>query len=122
MNGHDPRAVGAQVRLRGPGLTRLEEARAVDALAGRHDLSEATPLREVAEGAGVCVAVSSHAGTPWAEVADVVPLSTPQGSPLPGGNAAARVAQLGIMGAPFVADLAQTRRAAGAERGRSRGP
>lgn len=286
MNRHDPRAVGAQIRMRTPGLTPLE-ARVVDTLTGRRDLSEATALREVAEDAGVsdamvvkiakklgfsgfrdfraalvsyqgsdvadlhreispddgaaeivekvfrtavqaleetvaildveaferaaealararhrdlyglggsaqiardvahkflriglraqvhddahmmlmsaamlgpedaviafshsgattaviealalarrqgarCVAVSNYAGTPLGEVADVVLLSTAQGSPLLGENAAARVAQLSIMDALFVAvasrdlataeaNLARTRRAVGAKRSR----
>lgn len=48
----DPRTVGAQVRMRLPFLTPLE-ARVVDTLTGRRDLTIATSLREVAEDAGV---------------------------------------------------------------------
>lgn len=48
----DPRAVGAQIRMRLPSLTPLEGKVAADILA-RRDIDEATPLREVSEGSGV---------------------------------------------------------------------
>ena len=48
----DPRAVGAQIRTRLPSLTPLEGKVAADILA-RKDITEAMPLREVAEGSGV---------------------------------------------------------------------
>lgn len=48
----DPRSIGAQIRMRMPQLTPLE-ARVVDTITGRLDLSEATALRQVAEDAGV---------------------------------------------------------------------
>jgi DNA-binding MurR/RpiR family transcriptional regulator len=52
----DPRAIGAQIRMRMPLLTPLE-ARVVDTITGRRDFSEATPLKEVAEDAGVSEAM-----------------------------------------------------------------
>ena len=52
MNQFDPRAIGAQIRMQMPLLTPLE-ARVVDTITGRTDLSEATALRQVAEDAGV---------------------------------------------------------------------
>ena len=48
----DPRSIGAQIRMQMPSLTPLE-ARVVDTITGRLDLSEATALRQVAEDAGV---------------------------------------------------------------------
>ena len=48
----DPRAVGAQIRMRLPGLTPLEGKVAADILA-RKDITEATALRAVSEGSGV---------------------------------------------------------------------
>lgn len=52
MNQIDPRSIGAQIRMQMPLLTPLE-ARVVDTITGRSDLSEATQLREVAQDAGV---------------------------------------------------------------------
>jgi DNA-binding MurR/RpiR family transcriptional regulator len=52
MNQIDPRAIGAQIRMQMPFLTPLE-ARVVDTITGRSDLSETTALRDVAEDAGV---------------------------------------------------------------------
>ncbi|MGQ0564640.1 MAG: MurR/RpiR family transcriptional regulator [Gemmobacter sp.] len=49
---NDPRAVGAQIRMRLPGLTPLEGKVAADVLA-RRDITDQTTLREVAEGSGV---------------------------------------------------------------------
>lgn len=49
---HDPRSIGAQIRMKMPFLTPLE-ARVVDTLTGRADLSLTTALREVSEDAGV---------------------------------------------------------------------
>ena len=49
------------------------------------------------------IAVSNYDTGPIAELADVVLCSTAQGSPLTGENAAARIAQLNIMDAMFVA-------------------
>ena len=55
-----------------------------------------------ANGASV-IAISNYDTGPLAEMADVVLCSTAQGSPLTGENAAARIAQLNIMDAVFVA-------------------
>ena len=52
----DPRAVGAQIRMRLPSLTPLEGKVAADILA-RKDITDAMPLREVAEGSGVSEAM-----------------------------------------------------------------
>jgi RpiR family transcriptional regulator, repressor of rpiB and als operon len=49
---NDPKAVGAQIRMRLPSLTPLEGKVAADVLA-RRDITDATSLREVAEGSGV---------------------------------------------------------------------
>jgi len=49
------------------------------------------------------VAVTNYAQSPVAQAADVVLCSTAQGSPLLGENAAARIAQLNILDALFVA-------------------
>jgi RpiR family transcriptional regulator, repressor of rpiB and als operon len=48
----DPRAVGAQIRMRLPSLTPLEGKVAADILA-RKDITDVMPLREVAIGSGV---------------------------------------------------------------------
>ncbi len=48
----DPRAVGAQIRMRLPSLTPLEGKVAADILA-RKDITDLMPLREVATGSGV---------------------------------------------------------------------
>lgn len=48
----DPRGIGAQIRMRMPLLTPLE-ARVVETITGRTNLSETTALRDVAEDAGV---------------------------------------------------------------------
>lgn len=55
-----------------------------------------------ANGASI-IAVSNYDTGPIAELADAVLCSTAQGSPLTGENAAARIAQLNIMDAVFVA-------------------
>jgi RpiR family transcriptional regulator, repressor of rpiB and als operon len=52
----DPRAVGAQIRMKLPGLTPLEAKVAADILA-RKDIDEAMPLRDVAVGSGVSEAM-----------------------------------------------------------------
>lgn len=52
----DPRAVGAQIRMRLPSLTPLEGKVAADILA-RKDIHEGTALREVAEGSEVSEAM-----------------------------------------------------------------
>lgn len=49
------------------------------------------------------IAVTNYVNTPLAEAADIVLHSTAQGSPLLGENAAARIAQLNILDALFVA-------------------
>lgn len=49
---HDPRSIGAQIRMQMPLLTPLE-ARVVDTITGRSDLSLNTALRQVAEDSGV---------------------------------------------------------------------
>jgi RpiR family transcriptional regulator, repressor of rpiB and als operon len=53
---NDPRAVGAQIRMKLPGLTPLEGKVATDILA-RRDIDESTALREVAMGSGVSEAM-----------------------------------------------------------------
>ncbi len=52
----DPRAVGAQVRMRLPSLTPLEGKVAAD-IQARKDIGEATPLREIAEKSAVSEAM-----------------------------------------------------------------
>ncbi len=52
----DPRAVGAQIRMKLPGLTPLEAKVASDILA-RKDIDEAMTLRDVATGSGVSEAM-----------------------------------------------------------------
>ena len=49
------------------------------------------------------IAITNYAESPLATMADTVLCSTAQGSPLTGENAAARVAQLNILDALFVA-------------------
>ena len=49
------------------------------------------------------IAITNYNASPLAGVADVVLCSTAQGSPLMGENAAARIAQLNILDALFVA-------------------
>ena len=49
------------------------------------------------------IALTNYSNAPLAEIADVTLCSTAQGSPLLGENAAARIAQLNIMDAIFVA-------------------
>lgn len=49
---HDPRRIGAQIRMQLPFLTPLE-ARVVETITGRSDLDLTTALRQVAEDAGV---------------------------------------------------------------------
>ncbi|MDE1157165.1 MAG: MurR/RpiR family transcriptional regulator [Neorhizobium sp.] len=49
------------------------------------------------------IAITNYNGSPLAQQADVVLCSTAQGSPLMGENAAARIAQLNILDALFVA-------------------
>ena len=59
---------------------------------------------QVAKAGGAAViAVTNYDSSPLADLADVVLCSTAQGSPLTGENAAARIAQLNIMDAVFVA-------------------
>ncbi|MBV8098280.1 MAG: MurR/RpiR family transcriptional regulator [Verrucomicrobia bacterium] len=58
------------------------------------------------------IAVTSYAASPLAELADVVLASTSRGSPLLGENAAARIAQLNILDAIFVAVAQRDYRAA----------
>lgn len=52
----DPRAVGAQIRMRLPGLTPLEAKVAAD-IPARKDIDEAMPLRDVAAVSGVSEAM-----------------------------------------------------------------
>ncbi len=52
----DPRAVGAQIRMKLPGLTPLEAKVAADILA-RKDIDESMPLRDIATGSGVSEAM-----------------------------------------------------------------
>ncbi|RWQ59480.1 MAG: SIS domain-containing protein, partial [Mesorhizobium sp.] len=49
------------------------------------------------------LAITNYDNSPLADVADIVLCSTAQGSPLMGENAAARIAQLNILDALFVA-------------------
>jgi RpiR family transcriptional regulator, repressor of rpiB and als operon len=58
------------------------------------------------------IAVTSYAGSPLADLSDVVLASTSRGSPLLGENAAARIAQLNILDAVFVAVAQRDYRAA----------
>lgn len=52
----DPRAVGAQIRMRLPSLTPLE-GKVAAAIMARKDIDETTPLKEIAEGSGVSEAM-----------------------------------------------------------------
>lgn len=56
MDLSDPKAVGPRIRMMLPELTPLE-ARFVDMVLARRDFDEATPLKEVAEAAGVSEAM-----------------------------------------------------------------
>ncbi len=56
MGGHDPRAVGAQIRMQIPNLTPLE-AQVLDTMTGRTDFAETTGLKEVAVSARVSEAM-----------------------------------------------------------------
>lgn len=56
MGGHDPRAVGAQIRMQIPNLTPLE-AQVLDTMTGRTDFAETTGLKEVAISANVSEAM-----------------------------------------------------------------
>lgn len=56
MDVSDPKAVGPRIRMMLPTLTELE-ARIVEMLFARRDLDAATPLKEVAEAAGVSEAM-----------------------------------------------------------------
>jgi DNA-binding MurR/RpiR family transcriptional regulator len=59
---------------------------------------------QIARAAGASVvAVTTYPHSPLAEAADVVLCATARGSPLTGENAAARIAQLNVMDAVFVA-------------------
>ena len=53
---HDPRAVGAQIRMQIPNLTPLE-AQVLDTMTSRTDFAETTGLKEVAVSAGVSEAM-----------------------------------------------------------------
>ena len=61
------------------------------------------PLKLARKSGARTIAVTNYAESPIAEAADVVLCSTAQGSPLLGENAAARIAQLNILDALFVA-------------------
>ena len=56
MSFSDPRTVGPRIRMMMPQLTPLE-GRVVDAILGRRDFDESTPLKLVAEDAGVSEAM-----------------------------------------------------------------
>jgi DNA-binding MurR/RpiR family transcriptional regulator len=60
------------------------------------------------------IAVTNYADSPLARVADVVLCSTAQNSPLLGENATARIAQLNLLDALFVATAQRDRKAADA--------
>lgn len=53
---HDPRAVGAQIRMQIPNLTPLE-AQVLNSMTSRSDFAETTALKEVANSAGVSEAM-----------------------------------------------------------------
>lgn len=55
-NAIDPRSIGPKIRMMTPSLTPLE-ARVVDSVFGRKDFSDGTPLKQVAETAGVSEAM-----------------------------------------------------------------
>lgn len=61
------------------------------------------PLKLARKMGARTIAVTNYAESPIADAADVVLCSTAQGSPLLGENAAARIAQLNILDALFVA-------------------
>lgn len=121
----DARAVGAKIRMRLASQMPLGVKVATDILA-RKDIAEATPRRAALlghDGVAVAVefarrngariiAVTNHADSPLAKVVDVVPCSTAQNNPLLGENATARIAQLNLLDALFVAVAAQSDRAA----------
>lgn len=58
------------------------------------------------------IAITNYNGSPLAQQAEIVLCSTAQGSPLMGENAAARIAQLNILDAVFVAVAQRDYRAA----------
>ncbi|MFV0333535.1 MAG: MurR/RpiR family transcriptional regulator [Tropicimonas sp.] len=60
-------------------------------------------VRQARQSGARTIALTNYANAPLAEVADIVLCSTAQGSPLLGENAAARIAQLNVMDAIFVA-------------------
>ncbi len=61
------------------------------------------PLALARENGAGTIVITNHAASPLARMAEVVLASTAQGSPLMGENAAARIAQLNILDALFVA-------------------
>ena len=65
--------------------------------------AEIEPLRLARQRGVRTIALTNYAGSPLAQIADVVLCSTAQGSPLLGENAAARIAQLVIFDAVFAA-------------------
>lgn len=65
------------------------------------------------------IAVTNYADSPLARLADVVLCSTAQNSPLLGENATARIAQLNLLDALFVATAQRDRKAADANLGRT---
>lgn len=132
---NDPKAVGPQIRMRLPSLTPLEGKVAPDMLE-RRDITEATSLREVAEGSdntsaviealdlarrngARTIAVTNYADSPLSRQADVVLCSTAQNSPLLEENATARIAQLNLLDALFVVVAQSDRKAADANLSRT---
>ena len=88
-------AMSASLLKRGDVVVAFSHSGRSSALVDAAQLSKA-------KGAALVV-VSNYEAGPLAELADAVLCSTAQGSPLTGENAAARIAQLNIMDAVFVA-------------------
>ena len=77
------------------------------------------PLELARENGACTVVVTNYAGSPAARSADFVLCSTAQNSPLLGENATARIAQLNILDALFVATAQRDRAAADANLART---
>lgn len=77
------------------------------------------PLDLARQNGATTIAVTNYAGSPAARVADFVLCSTAQNSPLLGENATARIAQLNILDALFVATAQRDRAAADANLART---
>ena len=77
------------------------------------------PLELAQINGAITISVTNYAGSPAAEIADFVLCSTAQNSPLLGENATARIAQLNILDALFVATAQRDRAAADANLART---